>query len=76
MNEEKIIRELKKIVKRGDDTLGADSKDSFYELGLDRDGMPYSHGNSDDVYSDGFSNGELDGKYYLAKEILEMMGVK
>lgn len=34
---------------------------SFYDLYTDEDGMPYSFGNADDVYSDGFQAGTYRG---------------
>ena len=59
-----------------DERVERDSEEpiSFYELGLDRDGMPNSFGNADDVYSDGFSNGEYAGRYDLAKELFKLLG--
>lgn len=46
---------------------------SFYDLGLDEDGCPYSFGNADDVYSDGFQYGEMAGEYYLAHKINDIL---
>ena len=49
------------------------SEASAYNWSLDEDGVPYSHGNSDDVYSDGFTNGHSDGQYDLAVELLAVI---
>jgi hypothetical protein len=46
---------------------------TFYEVSLDRDGMPYSHGNSNDVYDDGYHNGTQNGEYELAEKILRIL---
>jgi hypothetical protein len=43
---------------------------TFYDISLDAEGMPYSHGNSNDVYDDGYSNGVTQGEYDLASKIL------
>lgn len=46
---------------------------SFHNLGLDKDGMPYSFGNADDVYNDGFHNGSYDGEMDLINQLLGMI---
>ena len=73
---EKLRTRLKQIIKRSEDVLGSEEKESFYHMSLDDDGMPYSFGNADDVYSDGFDNGCSEGSYSLARELLAMMNDK
>jgi len=55
-----------------DDSFG------FYECGVDGDGIPYSHGNSNDVYDDGFmwgsKVGEEDALLEVLKKIRELEG--
>lgn len=46
---------------------------NFYDLGLDEFGMPNSYGNADDIYSDAYSNGMLEGQYVLAKQLLQLI---
>ena len=46
---------------------------SFYDVSLDDDGMPYSHGNSSDVYDDGYGNGVTQGEYDIASKILRIL---
>lgn len=46
---------------------------TFYDVSIDRDGMPYSHGNSNDVYDDGYHNGTQNGEYELAEKILRIL---
>ena len=42
-----------------------------YHLRLDEGGEPFSNGNSDDCYSDGYDMGEKDGELQALKLILE-----
>lgn len=56
-------------ISKGDAIFFTTEKTDFYSLGLDNDGSPYSFGNADDVYSDGFNNGELSGSYEFAKKL-------
>lgn len=55
-----------------------DESFGYYECGLASDGIPNSHGNSDDVYSDGFHwgsmVGEEDGYLEVLKKIRELEG--
>jgi hypothetical protein len=44
-----------------------------YDFGLDADGVPNSLGNADDIYNDGYNNGQDDGEYGLAVLILQMI---
>jgi hypothetical protein len=44
---------------------------SFYGISIDEDGIPYSHGNYDDCYSDGFENGCRQGELAALRDILE-----
>jgi hypothetical protein len=46
---------------------------TFYDVSIDRDGMPYSHGNSNDVYNNGYHNGTQNGEYELAEKILRIL---
>ena len=46
---------------------------SFYDVSLDDDGIPYSAGNTSDVYDDGYSNGVTQGNYDLASKILRIL---
>lgn len=55
------------------ETRPEDTEATFYNMGLDNDGMPYSFGNADDVYSDGFQYGSREGEYELAKKILRIL---
>ena len=60
------------LPKRGVDI----SEVTFYDLGLDSDGCPYSFGNADDVYQDGFSAGYPYGRHDVATLILNMIKQK
>lgn len=71
--EKKIISLQKHITDYAEETGRDDSEVSFYDLGLDSEGMPYAHGNSDDVYSSGFDNGSLDGKDDAYHEVLSFI---
>lgn len=68
---ESKLANLKKLLV--DEDFGV-TYDSFYEIGLDEYGMPHSHGNSDDVYSDGFSNGVDEGEENAFTEVMKFMG--
>ena len=46
---------------------------TFYDVSMDKDGMPYSHGNSNDVYDDGYHNGTQNGEYELAEKIYRIL---
>jgi hypothetical protein len=46
---------------------------TFYEASINSDGVPYSSGNSNDVYDDGYHNGTTSGEYELAKKILRIL---
>jgi hypothetical protein len=46
---------------------------TFYEVSIDSDGVPYSSGNSNDVYDDGYNNGTQNGEYDLAKKIYRIL---
>lgn len=48
---------------------------SFYDMGIDKYGAPNSEGNYNDTYSDGFDNGEMQGKYNLAHKILKLLSL-
>lgn len=52
------------------ENLDEHKKENFYDAGLDEYGMPYSFGNADDVYSDGFENGIKDGSLDAFNEII------
>jgi len=60
------LSELKEERPEGEDV-------TFYDMGLDSDGMPFSFGNADDVYSDGFQYGSQAGEYELASKILRIL---
>ena len=47
---------------------------SFHDLYTDEDGMPYSFGNADDVYSDGFSAGIYQGIQDVLIELKVLLG--
>lgn len=70
---EQVILKLNQIIKHHQDILVEHEKDNFYELSLDAYGCPYSFGNADDVYNDGFENGVKNGEFNLAKELLKML---
>lgn len=63
-----ILASLERL-ERDDETPLED----FYEIGLDEDGVPYSYGNADDVYSDGYNAGVVAGEYELAIRIQQMI---
>lgn len=46
---------------------------TFYEIGVDEDGVPYSDGNVNDVYDDGYNNGITCGEYEFAEKILRIL---
>ncbi len=46
---------------------------SFYDLYLDEDGIPYSFGNADDVYSDGFNAGTYQGMNDMLDIVEELL---
>lgn len=46
---------------------------SFYDVSLDKDGIPYSEGNTSDVYDDAYNNGISQGEYDLASKILRIL---
>ena len=46
---------------------------SFYDVSLDKDGVPYSDGNTSDVYDDAYNNGITQGEYDLASKILRIL---
>ena len=50
---------------------------SFYEFSLDEDGVPYSEGNYNDCYADGYENGCRRGELEALRDILQKitMGV-
>jgi hypothetical protein len=54
------------------DGLAEDQVGAFY-FGLDRDGVPVSYGNADDVYSDGFDYGITEGEAMLAYKLLALL---
>lgn len=67
---EEILKHLNESIKKSDENLdieleerGLPNTGSYEDLGLDEDGIPRSHGNSDDVYSDGFKFGSDQGHY-------------
>jgi len=71
---------VNKVIADGDAVLKGLEEDrpdedslTFYEVSLDRDGMPYSHGNSNDVYDDGYHNGTQNGEYELAEKIYRIL---
>jgi hypothetical protein len=71
---------VNKVIADGDAVLKGLEEDrpdedslTFYEVSLDRDGMPYSHGNSNDVYDDGYHNGTQNGEYELADKIYRIL---
>lgn len=72
-NVEVAIEKLEKFINHGKEKLEEAEKEDFYSLGLDTDGMPYSFGNADDVYSDGYDAGTYAGKSHLAKIILDIL---
>lgn len=46
---------------------------SFYDVSIDEDGVPYNMGNYNDVYDDGYSNGEQQGRLDALKIVLDHM---
>ena len=52
-----------------------DPLDCFYQTGLDKEGSPFSYGNFNDCYSDGYGFGEKDGRLDLINTILNDLGV-
>ena len=69
---QKIIRESEQTLEEYAEETDRDEV-SFYDLSLDSEGMPYSFGNADDVYSDGFENGCTSGAYDLAIQINDIL---
>ena len=74
---ESLLKYLNQKIKESDDNLDIEleerglSKDTgtYSDLGLDEDGIPNSHGNSDDVYNDGFNYGHYQGYYDCLVEL-------
>lgn len=75
---EKLLQYLNREIENSDQDLdiqleerGLPKDCSYEDLGLDSDGIPRSHGNSDDVYRDGFSHGTSQGSYNCMLKIKE-----
>ena len=64
---------LTEVIAGNENILKENDKESFYDLFRDEDGVPYSYGNSDDVFSDGFLAGEYCAQSELAKRILQLI---
>lgn len=69
----KVIADGDSVLKGLEEERPDEDSLTFYEVSLDRDGMPYSHGNSNDVYDDGYQNGTQNGEYELAKKIYRIL---
>ncbi len=69
----KVIADGDAVLKRLEEKRPDEDSLTFYEVSLDSDGMPYSHGNSNDVYDDGYHNGTQNGEYELANKIYRIL---
>ena len=74
---ESLLKYLNQKIKKSDDNLDIELEErglsketgSYSDLGLNEDGIPRSHGNSDDVYNDGFKYGRDQGHYDCLVEL-------
>lgn len=69
----KVLADGDTVLKRLKEKLPDEDMVTFYDVSIDRDGMPYSHGNSNDVYDNGYRNGTRNGEYELAEKILRIL---
>lgn len=70
---DKLEKLVNRIIKRAENRLIEQEKETIFDLGLDEYGVPFSNGNSDDVYSDGYENGMLQGEYDTARKIKKIL---
>jgi TolA-binding protein len=69
----KVIADGDAVLKRLKEVKPTEDVQTFYDISIDEDGVPYSSGNVNDVYDDAYNNGTQNGEYDLAKKIYRIL---